>query len=393
MSLPNVKIKRTTGNLGRVKPTTDNVFALVLSGNAVAGKIGLNEPKSINDLIGLTALGITEANNPLAFAEVTDFYAKASEGTKVWVMLYSDATLLADICDKNTGIVKNVLLEAGGEIRGIFVNKKLPAGYTVNRTDGLDQDVWNGVNNLQALCEAMGDDNNPLFGVLPGIGFSFSESTNLRDLNTMSQEQVSIIIGADDNTGKCAIGTLAGWLAALSVHQNIGWVGLGSVLETAWFMDVTPAADKTIKSQLDGLHDKRYIFFRKINQKSGFFFNDDPTATSVADDYSSISWNRVINKAHVLCYNALIDHLNEDVEADQLTGGISPTLACDWEGDVEKAINAEMKKKGQITAVKCTIDPTQSNLTTDQIKATLLIVRKGQAKTIQVDIGYTTQLT
>lgn len=392
MSLPNVKIKRTTGNLGRVRPTTDNVFALVLSGAAVAGKIGLNEPKSITDLNGLTTLGITATNNPLAHTEITNFYAKAGEGTKLWVILYSDATLLADICDKNTGIVKNVLLEAGGEIRGVFINKKLPASYTVTRTDGLDQDVWNGVIKLEALCEAMGDDNNPLFGVLPGIGFSFSEVATLRDLNTMTDEQVSILLGADDSTGKCSIGALAGWLARLPVHQNIGWVGLGAVLETAWFMDGTPAGDKTIKSQLDGLHDKRYIFFRKINQKSGYFFNDDPTATSVADDYSSISWNRVINKAHVLCYNALIDHLNEDVEADPVTGGISPTLACDWEGDVERAITAEMKKKSEISAVKCTIDPTQSNLTTDQIKSTLQIVRKGQAKTIQVDIGYTTQL-
>lgn len=391
MGLPSIKFTRKNGQLNRVQPIADNVFGLVLSGVAVPDKIALNEAKLLTSLDDLVTLGITEANNPLAYREVTNYYSKAAAGTKVWLILYSDVTLLADICDKNTGIVKNLLLSAQGEIRGVFINKILPGSYTLTLDDGLDIDVWNATGKLQALCEAFGDDNAPLYAVLPALGFSMANLADLRDLNTMTTNRVAILAGADNATGTAAMGTLAGWRAAQSLHQNIGWVGLGAVLETAW-LGTTVADAPSIKSQLDTLHDKRYIFFRKIANKSGFFFNDDPTATKVSDDYSSISWNAVINKAQVLGFNALVDHLLEEVEVDETTGKISPILAADWEGDVERAIISEMRRNGQISGVRCIIDVERSNLAADQISATLEIVRKGQAKYINVDIGYTPAL-
>jgi hypothetical protein len=393
MALPNIKFNRKNGQLKRVQPTTDNVFALALSGVAVPGKIALNEGRLITSIEDLDTLGITLANNPLAFTEVTNFYAKSEAGTKLWITLFSDAMLLADICNKNTGVARNLLLAAGGEIRGIYLNKTLPAGYTSTMTDGLDADVWNAVASLQALCEAFGDDNTPLYGVLPAIGFDITNLDTLRDLNTMNANRVAILAGADASNGKFAMGTLAGWRAKQEIHQNIGWVGLGAVLEKAWLGNNMPADDPSIKSKLDTLHDKRYIFFRKIPNKSGHFFNDDPTATKVSDDYSSISWNAVINKAQVLAYNSLVDHLNEEVEVDETTGLISPILAADWEGNVERAVISQMRQTGQISGVRCRIDVVRSNLAADQISATLEIVRKGQAKYITIDIGYTPSLT
>lgn len=392
MGLPNIKFTRKNGQLNRVQPTTDNVFGLVLSGTAVAAHIALNEAKLITSIDDLATLGITEDTNYLAYHEITNFYAKSAAGTKLWIILFSDAMLLADICDKNNGVVRNLLLTARGEIRGVFVNKTLPAGYTPVITEGLDADVWNGVAKLQALCEAFGDENTPLYGVLPALGFDIAHLDDLRDLNNMTANRVAILAGADMKHGKFAMGTLAGWRASIEVQQNIGWVALGAVLEEAWLGNNLRADDPSIKSKLDALHDLRYIFFRKIPNKAGHFFNDDPTATKVSDDYSSLSWNAVINKAQVLAYNSLVEHLNEDVDVDETTGQISPILAADWEGDVERDIIAEMKRKGQISGVRCTIDVERSNLAADQISATLEIVRKGQAKYIDVAIGYTTSL-
>lgn len=388
MALPKVKITRKKNNLKRTKPTDDNVFGLAVSGVAVVGKIALGEPKLITGLDDLTTLGIVEGTNPLAVKEVTAFYAKAGEGTELYLMLYSSATLLADLCDKDAGTLRNIMSVGGGRVRYLFVAKTLPGGYAVDLVDGLDADVWDAVVAAQAFCEAWGESNDPVGIVLPGIGFAKANIANLRDLSTMTANQVSILLGADDATGKFAIGTIAGWLSKLPVHRNAGRVLDGSVLEGAWLGDGTVADAEEIKGYLDGVHDKRYIIFRKHKGKSGYFFNDDPTACSIADDYSSISWNRTINKAHVIAYNRLVDHLNDDVETEPSTGAISPATASDWEGEVERDITVLMIRKGNLTAVKCVIDPSAVSISQDEINADLTVVRKGQSKTIGVSIGF-----
>lgn len=393
MPLPKIKFTRAQGQLNRTRPTADHVLALVLSGAAVAGKIELNDPKMLTSINDLTTLGITAANNPLAFEEVTNFYAKANAGVRLWLTLYSDATMMADVCDKDTGAVRKLLLAAGGAITAVYLNKITPAGYVPVMVDGLDADVWNAAEKLQATCQLFADGNMPIYGVLPALGFDIDNLAALRDLNTMTDDSVAIVAGADNAAGKPAIGTLAGWVAAHEVHQNIGWVGMGAVLENAWLGAGVKADDPEIQSKLDTLHDLRYIFFRKIPGKSGYFFNDDPTATSISSDYSSISWNAVINKAQRLAYDSLVDHLNEEVDVDATTGRISPVLAADWEGDVERAILNEMRRKNQISGVRCSIDIERSDPAADQIAASVQIVRKGQAKNFNVEIGYTPALT
>jgi hypothetical protein len=393
MALPNVKINRKKGGLKRVQPTTDNVFGLAISGAAVVGKIALAEPKLFTGVEDLVTLGITDANNPLAYAEVNAFYEKAGAGTKLWVMLYAPATLLADLCDKDTGVLRNIMSVANGEVRGLFVNKTLPGGYAVNVVEGLDSDVWNGVAKAQALCEAWGDQNDPTFLVLPGIGFLAANAANLRDLNTMSADQVSICLAADTLAGKCAIGTTAGWLSKLPVQRNMGAVENGSVLEAAWLIDGTVANAEAIKPKLDLIHDHRYIIFRKHKGKSGFYFNDDPTACAKSSDFSSISWNRVVNKAHVIAAAKLTDKLLADVDTDAADGSISAALAADWESDVQNEIEAQMLRKKEISGVRVLIDPSQVNVTTDEMSAEIEIIRKGQAKSFLVNIGYVQAIT
>ncbi|HNP24620.1 MAG TPA: DUF2586 family protein [Panacibacter sp.] len=388
MGLPNVNITRSNNNLGRTVNTTDNVFAMLLSGAAVASKIALGEAKLFTSIDDLTTYGITSSNNALAFAEITAFYSLAAAGTKLWVMLYANTSLLATVCDKDSGAIRTLVDSTSGELDGVFVNKVLPGGYTISLTEGLDDDVWNAVTKLQALCEDFGSRNLPFFAVVPGFGFLKANAGTMRDLNTMTKNQVAINLGSDVVGGKPAIGALAGWLADNEYYHNAGRVASGSVLDAAYFMDGTAADSKDIVNNLGTLHDRRYIFFRKFNGKSGFYFNDDPTACSVTDDFSSISWNRVANKAQKLAYSVLVEKLNGDVDTDPISGGIARSLVSDWEGDVEAAINNAMTKKGAISAVKCIIDPDQVNLTTDSMDATIQIVRKGQAKTINVAIGY-----
>lgn len=387
MSLPDVNITRQNNQLGRVAPVSDRVIGLILSGVAVAGKIALSDTKQIFSTSELPALGITEAENPFAFSEISDYYAKAGEGSELNFMLVSEATLLADVCDPAQNIARKLLDFANGRITHLLVNRKLPVGYNVVPLEGLDTDVWNAGTKMEALCLEYDNGNKPFVGVLPGVGFTKATLANLRDVGTMTTARVAApLIGAADNTGRAAIGTLAGWIVKNPINYNIARVASGSVLDAAFFTDGTAVSEYS-DGTLGSIHDKRYIFFRKIYNKSGFFFNDDPTAVSKSSDFSSISWSGVINKAKRLAYSVLIEHLNDDAETNETTGKVSAALTSDWEGNVERAIRLEMVNTKEITAVKCTIDP-NSDIVNDQISASLEVVRKGQAKTINVQIGF-----
>lgn len=386
--LPDVKIDRQDNQLDRVAPVDDRVIGLILSGVAVAGKIALAEPKQIFSTDELPALGITQAENAFAYAEILDYYAKAGQGSELNFMLVSEATLLADICDAAQDIARKLLDFAGGRITHLLVNRKLPVGYAVVPLEGLDADVWNAATKLEALALEYDNGNKPFVGILPGIGFTKATIASLRDVGTMTTARVAApVLGAADNTGRAAIGVIAGWVVKNAINYNIGRVASGAVLDAAFFTDGT-SVNEYSDGTLGSIHDKRYIFFRKIYNKSGFFFNDDPTAVAGSSDFSSISWNSVINKAKRLAYGVLIDHLNDDVDTDETTGNISIGVASDWEGDVERTIRIAMVNTKQITAVKCTVDPNATDIANDKISAILKIVRKGQAKEINVKIGF-----
>jgi hypothetical protein len=385
-----VIIKRAVGQLNRTTPTEDAVVCMVLSGTAVAGKIALGEHKQIFSTDALTDLGITAANNALAYQDVLDFYANAGNGAELNIMLVSDATSLTDICDVTKDIGKKLLEAVDGRGVIFIANVKKPAGYTPTITDGLDNDVNTAVTKLQAMAVAYGLENNPFIGVLPALGFATATIANLPLRSTFSNDYVALNTHCNKADGVVSMGWLAGWLAKCQVHQNIARVRFGKMSDSSFMPDGTPA--KALKAQWEALLNKGLIVGIKRGAKSGFFYNDDPCLTTIASDYSSISWNRTINKAHRIGFNILLEKLNDDVDVDASTGKIEGSLISDWESDVENEIRSQMaiagaNKKAEISGVKCTIDP-NSDIVNDKIEATIDIVRKGQAKTINVRIGY-----
>jgi hypothetical protein len=385
-----VNITRAKGQLKRTTPTEDNVVCMIMSGAAVVGKIALAEPKQIFSTDDLVTLGITADNNPLAYQDILDFYATAGEGAELNFMLVVDTTSFADICDAVNDLGKKLLDSVNG--RGVIfvVNRKAPVDYVPVIAAGLDADVNAAITKLNALAAAYQLQNIPFVGILPAWGFSKDTIADMPQRDTLANDYVALNSWCLKSDGIVSQGLLAGWLTTLQVHQNAGRVGNGKVSDTAFMPDGTEPKD--LKYQWDTLAAKGLLFPIKIGGKSGYFFKDDPTLTSKGSDYSSISWNRTINKAQRIAYDVLVEKQNDDVDIDQSTGKIESTLVSDWESDVENEIRAQMMKvsatkQKEISGVKCSIDP-NSDIVNDEIDATLTIVRKGQAKTINVKIGY-----
>lgn len=387
-----INITRAVGNLKRTEPTEDAVVCMVISGTAVSGKIALSEAKQIYGTNGLVTLGITADNNPLAFKEIKDFYSKAGEGAELNIMLVSDATSLTNICDKTQQLSKKLIDALNGRAVLLLVNRKTPVGYTPTITNGLDADVWNAATKAQELVESYAIENTPLTVVLPAYGFTIGALANLPNRSTLSNDSVAFNSFCIANDGLVSMGALAGWLAKHQVHQNIGRVASGKFSDSAFFPDGTAANTTAAKNAKSTLESKGILFPTKVGVKSGFYFNDDPTMTSKSSDYSSISWNRIINKAQRIAYDVLANKLNDDVDVEETTGLLASGVVSDWESDVETAIRDQMikvggNKKAEISGVKCVVD-TASDIANDEVDATLTITRKGQSKTINVTIQY-----
>lgn len=385
-----VNIVRATGQLKRTEPTEDNVVCMVLSGVAVAGKIALGEPKQIFSTEALATLGITLATNPLAYQEILDFYAKAGEGAELNFMLVVNTTSLTNICDKANDLGKKLLDSVNGRGVIFLVNKIQPGGYTPTITNGLDNDVNTAVTKLNEMAAAYQLQNIPFVGVLPALGFTKATMATLPLRSTFTNDYVALNSWCNANAGVVSMGQLAGWLTRHQVHQNVGRVASGKVSDTAFMPDGTEA--KELKYDWVSLNSKGLLIPIKIGGKSGYFFYDDPTLTATSSDYSSISWNRVINKAQRIAYDSLIEKQNDDVDIDPNTGLIESSLISDWESDVENAVRKQMMavssiKKKEISGIKCSINPA-SDIVNDKIDASITIVRKGQAKQIDVKIGY-----
>ena len=385
-----VNVNRATNQLGRTAPTEDAVICYLLTGVAVADKIALSDPKQIFGTDALETYGIIAGTNPLAFKEITDFYSKAGEGAEMNFMLVSDATSLATMCDKANNLAKKLLDSTEGRGVILMVNKIVPEDYEVVVLHGFDTDVWNAVAKMNELAVAYATENIPFVGALPGNGFLTANIGGIPARSTQTTENVAISCYCEKSDGIVSMGILGGWLVKHQVHQNIARVLSGKVTDTAFFPDGTTWL--SLKSSIATLAGKGLIVPQKHGRRSGYFFFDDPTLTPVTDDYSSISWNRVMNKVQRIGYDVLVDKLNDDIDVDVNTGKMEPTLASDWESDVENEIRAQMMKstgniKKEISGVKCTVDP-DSDIVNDEVDATISIVRKGQAKTINVTIRY-----
>ena len=280
--------------------------------------------------------------------------------------------------------------------RGVMflVNIKRDAAYVPVILNGLDKDVSDAVTNLNAMALAYDNQNIPFVGFLPALGFAFANFSDIPERSTLSSDYVALNTWCNAADGVVSMGQLAGKLAAIQVSENAGRVASGKLSDTAFMPDGTSAL--RYKYSWDALAAKGLLIPVKRGLKSGFFYKDDPTNTRISSDYSSISWNRTMNKAKRIAADILLEHLNDDIETDPSTGLMEGSLASDWESDVENAIRTQMSQvststKREITGVKCSIDP-KSDINNDKVSSSIQIVRKGQAKQINVSIGYVVAL-
>lgn len=134
-----------------------------------------------------------------------------------------------------------------------------------------------------------------------------------------------------------------------------------------------------------GLDNARLTCARTHEGKAGFYVNIDRTMASAGSDFTFWPRRRVMDEGCKAAYAALVEETADDVlvKADG-------TIAEDEAQSIEKACQRKMidKLRGQVSAVKCTVDRTINVLTTNTISIDVGIQPKGLAYFVTETIQY-----
>lgn len=394
--LPNIIFKYRNGSLGGNNPTADGVAGLVIQVPEAPTEFPLGMVKTFYTLDDAETAGLTadfdEENACSAYGELRDFFTKTNGKGEIWVMLVSNTTSMADICDLNNDIAAKLLLQSGGRICfwGIACNRD--AEYQAETKDGLDSDVWAGVTNAQALRQKMAlDQFIPTRVVIPGRAFSGSFA-DLADLTQMTNNGVQISLFGRKGSLEARVGFVLGLLASLPVQRNEGRVRNGDLgIQEAYLTDGETRAEE-LNAVQDVLHDKGYLFPIVRFRRSGYFFNGDPMATTKRDDYCSMTNGRVIDKVQRIAYDVYVDYLNDDFMLSR-DGKIGAAELKNLQGDIEEAIRAVMVSNNELSGFGCYVDPTQDPISAGKTAVVLRAQPRGYHKMIEVSLGFTKALT
>ena len=387
--LPRIKIQYMNGQLGTVGESPDGLFALVCSAVAVTSTFVLEKAYSVRSMDDLLALGVTEANNPRLYKQVQDFYNEAEDGTKLIIFGVAKTAKMTALCDKTSGLVRDLITSQNGALRGIFIARDDSSSSTTT-TDGLDADVFTALPKAQQLAEwATTELYAPLFIILEGRNYT---GTAQKDLSKETNNRVGVLIG-DTVSGSvnACVGTMAGRLAMLPVQRNLGRVKDGALFPTEMYIGAKKVDESG--SVVEDLHDKRYIVPRKYVGRSGYFFADDNLACDPTDDYAQLAPRRVIDKAYRIAYDTLLDMMLDELDVNE-DGTLQTGIIKSWQQTVENRVNREMTANGELSASEdgngclCFIDPKQNVLSTSKVEVTLKVRPFAYGRYIDVNLGF-----
>jgi hypothetical protein len=284
------------------------------------------------------------------------------------------------------------------KLLGVALN---PATEAATGT-GPDADLTAAIPLAQAFYDAEFAEYRPIQIILEGRQFSGTPAA-ADDLRANSANRVSVMVARNTTrwaalatagitkAAKAAqLGRALGRVAGVPVQRNIGRVQDGALVGVPE-AELSGGQDlgELISADIDALNDKGYLFYRKFQQKNGFFFADDPTCVALTDDYAFIARGRVMDKAARITYRVLLDELNDEIEVDPDTGQIAAIEVKALENSIDSALDAEMVALGNLSGIdEIFIDPEQDVLATDKIEVLETLVPVGYKKNLSATIQY-----
>lgn len=382
--LPNVKITVSNGNLGRVAPSDDGVAGLVLTGEAVAGKLTLNKPYLLNSTRDLITLGVTSETNYLVDKEVKAFFAQAGEGSELHLVVVSNATTMTQICAASAESPLSKLIEsAAGRIRLVGINKVTPAEYVSEETQGIDSDAITAMQAAQECAESFTERVYPFRLLIAASGWTGSTESLFKP-SEANCNRVAMVLASDDEGKSAAIAQVLGRAARIEPQQSLGRVLDNQIATKGWYTDGSEMLDKAGLG--NALHDAGYIFYRSFPRRNGCYLNGSPMCAPVTDDFSTLHNGRIIDKAVIVAYSTYISQIQDNVQIAS-DGTLNIAVCKSYEGMIDNAVGVAMK--GQISGFESYVDPAQNVLSSGTLEIVCGVTPLGVLDQIKVNLSLT----
>lgn len=398
MSLPNVNITLGNGNLGRTAPNTDSVSGMVLAGKAVTGKLELNKHYMLSSTRDLATLGIVTVTgapedavtNSLLFGEITNFYAQAGEGAELHLVVVSEATTLSQMCDPAPDSALSKLIDgAGGRVRIAAINRT-PTYEGEGPGGGIEvaiADMKSAIAKGHALAKNYADKMKPFRLLVPFMPFNWDGG--IEDLYSPCEDSynrvgvVAVCNASGDSQFMVTTALVLGRSAAIEVHRSIGRVKDGAIATDAALPNTVSYIEGSAMAAI--LHDAGYIVPVGYPTRNGAYLSGDHMAAPATDDYSSLAYGRVIDKASVIAYETYVGEILDNIKVDD-KGNIEVGACKSYEAMIENAVAVGMG--GSISRFSATIDPAQNVLSSGVLNIECRITPQGVLHQINVNLAF-----
>ncbi|WP_142294030.1 DUF2586 family protein, partial [Staphylococcus aureus] len=160
----------------------------------------------------------------------------------------------------------------------------------------------------------------------------------------------------------------------------VGWLDKFNLASDGRFLQAGlsngKALSELLAGDLEGLHDKGYLFALQHVGFDGFFWNDSHTCTAPDSDYAYLENVRVGNKAARIGRQSLLASLNGPLLLSA-NGQLQPQTVGEFEAKGKSALEAQMTRNGEISACDVYLDPEQDVLATSRVEVQYTVVPVG----------------
>lgn len=296
MARTGINIRVTNTVLGAPPSVNSNSLLMVVGCTAVPGgsmPFVLETPYMLQSLEDLTALGVTLANNPDLYYQVSDYYSQAP-GSILWIVGLgvgqNVGTLGFDLYVRQT-------VSRGFQYRprNILISHEI----TVDGIEGL-RDFQSAVNGLytDGFCVAV------IVGMDYFNGSVLTSASAYPDYSEDASPMVSLL-GITNRLGhRACVGLVGGFMASLSVGTSIGDASLPPLSNTLYWLDgtsdssdvtwINTACANVPTNTLNTLGDKQILFARTRPPRNGLWMNDGATADEPTNALSTLEAVRTI---------------------------------------------------------------------------------------------------
>ena len=369
--------------------SAQNTGAIVTLTAPAGSGVGANAYVISNVIVGTATTTLVQFSGGVAsiidvlYYHVQEFFRVQPKGD-LYIGIYAPAVTFEEVIT-----IQNF---AAGKVRQMGVYVSAVAFATAHLTT------------LQSKATQLESESKPLSIIYQGDFSAVTDLSLLSDLRLLSNKNVSATIGQDlsNNGGSLyrafgksigCLGTALGAVSLSSVQESIAWVGKFNVANVEFdsLAIANGAIYRTLSNgTINSIDLKGYVFLRKHLGVDGSYFNDSPTAIAVSNDFAYIENNRTIDKAIRNMRAFLLPTLSSPIKVTA-AGTLNEDTIGYFETTAKRALE-QMERDGELSAFGVTINPAQNVLATSKIIIAVSLVPVGVARTIEVNVSFTTQI-